>query len=290
MPDAAEKFTDAELERVERELRSIYQQTYNDVRRQLAEVVNKMEFTAEMTPQERYLAAQKYNRLTSLSEQLSKSLQDTNREAIRIVNRSTVNVYAENYNQTIDYLQEYSTRTFPTIDKGAVAKILRGEVTPFTQIAESSIKDLAGLERDLTRNLVSGIMQGKSIPNLAKDIRENVVNRDLFRATRIARTETNRIQNAGRQDAFDKGEDYGLNIVKRWVSTHDVRTRESHTAAHGQRVPNGKPFIIGGQELMFPSDQTAAPEESINCRCTMVAEVVTKAEYDEVAKEYEKIK
>lgn len=288
MSNQAIKWTDAELERVERELTAIYQKVYNEILQQFKDVAIKWEFSSEMTPQERYLTAQKYNRLNSMLEQISKSMQDTNREAMKIINGSNVNVFVKNYNYSLEVLEEFApNRTFPVIDKAGLAKIMRGEVTPFTQIALDNVKDRDVIVRNLTRELTSGIMQGESIPKLARRIKEQT-NKNLYQSTRIARTETNRIQNAGHQEAGDQAEKMGLHILKVWVSTKDDRTRESHKSAKGMTVPNSKPFIIGNSKLMFPSDQVAAPEESINCRCTIVHEVVTKKQYDYVVEQYEK--
>lgn len=91
-----------------------------------------------------------------------------------------------------------------------------------------------------------------------------------------------------RQNSYDYGEDLGLHILKRWTSTKDDKTRESHRLAHGQTVPNSLPFIIGGEKLMFPCDENGSPENIDDCRCCMVAEVVTKKQYDYAMEEYKK--
>ena len=55
-----------------------------------------------------------------------------------------------------------------------------------------------------------------------------------------------------------------------WLATSDSRTRPTHRAAEGQRVPVGQPFIVGGAELRFPGDPSGPPQEVIQCRCTML--------------------
>lgn len=87
------------------------------------------------------------------------------------------------------------------------------------------------------------------------------------RAERIARTETTGAYNAGALAAFED-ERAG---VKMWLSTADERTRESHLDAGGLCIPVDQPFNVGGAQLMMPGDPSGPPEETINCRCTMVA-------------------
>ncbi len=53
-------------------------------------------------------------------------------------------------------------------------------------------------------------------------------------------------------------------------STDDSRTRPTHHAAEGQRVPVGAPFVVGGFELRFPGDPSGPANDVINCRCTML--------------------
>ena len=60
-------------------------------------------------------------------------------------------------------------------------------------------------------------------------------------------------------------------MVKEWVSVDDNRTREAHHHADGQVVPLDEPFIVDGEELMYPGDINGSASNVINCRCTMRA-------------------
>jgi len=59
---------------------------------------------------------------------------------------------------------------------------------------------------------------------------------------------------------------------KIWVSQRDDRVRHSHFVADSQKVGIDEMFIVGSQQLMYPGDPTASPEEVINCRCTLIGE------------------
>ena len=86
------------------------------------------------------------------------------------------------------------------------------------------------------------------------------------RADRIARTETTAAYNAGSLDA-GKREGAG---VKVWMANADDRTRETHLDASNECVPVDDAFDVGGVPMQMPGDPSAPPEETINCRCTVL--------------------
>jgi len=95
------------------------------------------------------------------------------------------------------------------------------------------------------------------------------------RGETIARTETLKALNAGRQEALDQlienpnNDVQAQDVVRAWDSTGDARTRETHAAADGQVAAQGVPFTVGGYSMMYPGDSSmgAPPGETINCRC-----------------------
>ena len=98
-----------------------------------------------------------------------------------------------------------------------------------------------------------------------------------LRGETIARTETLKALNAGRQEALDQlienpnNDVRAEDVVRAWDSTgEDGRTRQSHLDADKQDpVPQGVPFIVGGYSMMYPGDSSmgAPPSETVNCRC-----------------------
>ncbi len=97
-----------------------------------------------------------------------------------------------------------------------------------------------------------------------------------YEAERILRTETNRAYSLA---AFGQQEKLAQDVPgleKKWNATGDKRTRDTHLRAHGQIVPVGKPFVVGGAKLMYPQDPAGPPQETILCRCrstTVIPEI-----------------
>jgi len=97
------------------------------------------------------------------------------------------------------------------------------------------------------------------------------------RGETIARTETLKALNAGRQEALAQlienpnNDVQAQDVVRAWDSTGDARTRETHAAADGQVVPQGEAFTVGGYSMMYPGDTSlgAPAGETVNCRCVV---------------------
>jgi SPP1 gp7 family putative phage head morphogenesis protein len=119
----------------------------------------------------------------------------------------------------------------------------------------------------LKTSLTEGIGKGEGIPDLAA--RVEAVMGDRIRSTpeTIARTEVIGAYNGGTLEAWKQS---GVVTKKRWLATLDERTRETHTAAHGQVVPLDDDFEVGGFSGPCPGQMGDAGED-INCRCTMTA-------------------
>lgn len=129
--------------------------------------------------------------------------------------------------------------------------------------------------------VAAGAGDGESIPEITERIEEVLSATDTprwrNRAVVVARTETIGALNAGRTDAFTAvTTELGEAMEQMWLATADERTRPTHAAADGQRVPVGSPFMLGadpvtgfaGHPLAFPGDPTGPAHEVIQCRCS----------------------
>lgn len=94
-------------------------------------------------------------------------------------------------------------------------------------------------------------------------------------AIRAARTAVTAAENGGRQASYERAAEMGVELTREWLATHDARTRHAHGMADGQRVKVDEPFIVGGEELMFPGDTSrgASGWNIYNCRCGLISAV-----------------
>jgi hypothetical protein len=90
----------------------------------------------------------------------------------------------------------------------------------------------------------------------------------LARAEQLART-----QSAGSQSSATilaaqlRTTTTGREMEQAWFCTLDGKTRRTHWAADGQRVPLGSKFKLGRHEIAYPGDPRGPVAETANCRC-----------------------
>ena len=76
---------------------------------------------------------------------------------------------------------------------------------------------------------------------------------------------------AGNGIAFGTlGAIYLVNRTKTWRSILNQDTRDWHAAADGQTVNILEPFIVNGEQMMYPGDsRTASAKNYMNCHCSV---------------------
>ncbi len=93
------------------------------------------------------------------------------------------------------------------------------------------------------------------------------------RALVIARTESTTAANKGITMGAQSS-DY--EVQKFWLATLDGRTRRSHrVAGMGGGIDPLEPFIVGGEQMMYPGDISASAENVVNCRCVILTQAIT---------------
>ncbi len=166
--------------------------------------------------------------------------------------------------QNLSDLQRKSllTRTFSTIDRAAVDFLANYELQ---LLGDVSTELASGIKRTITQ----GVLEGKSIPQVAREIGKVVDDPDAFikagktvfkstqqRATLIARTETLRAHNEGRKVFY---REVGIKKVK-WMTAHDERTCPECAPLDGR---------------VFKIDEAPGPPRHPGCRCALSSVIET---------------
>jgi hypothetical protein len=142
--------------------------------------------------------------------------------------------------------------------------------TGFIDTRQNLLRDVPDEIWNTIRDEVSaGVENGESIAQLSKRITETIDGISRGRAVTIASTETGAAYGFSRQYAM---KDAGVKF-KRWLTSHLPNVRLAHAIAEKEntRVPFDDPFVVGGEELMFPGDEHGSPENTINCHCVALA-------------------
>lgn len=201
-----------------------------------------------------------------------------NQTAVKYINGEVPQIFASGYNKVAEQIPDSPVAgfDFELINADTVNNLVHedGIILPPKKKVDPE-KDKAWNAKLINAQLLQGIMQGESIPDMAKRMM-TVANSDLAGATRTARTMHTAAQNAGRQSGYNKAAQQGVVFEKTWLAANNERTRLSHSLMNGQTVAHDEKFVspVTGVKLMFPGDWNAeggdVGSELYNCRCTLI--------------------
>lgn len=213
-------------------------------------------------------------------EELAQRMMEADEIASGLITDHKMEVYALNYNygtyevekgaridtgfslyskDTVARLMKDDPKLLPPPGKRTSEKIRKGELKKWNQKQIQSV-------------MTQGILQGESIPKISRRLATAVSEKNAYSHYRAARTMTTSAENAGRLDSYKRGEDMGIKMGKTWLAAHDNHTRRTHRIYDGMTIPIKDEFA---PNLMFPGDPDGDPAEVYNCRCTLVADVLS---------------
>jgi hypothetical protein len=286
----SDKWTDKELESLEKRIAKVYQEAANDVDKEVKEyfakfklrdkemkkLVDAGEVTKAEYQQWRLTQIGRGQRFEALRDKLAERYTSANETANAYVNDATPSIYSINRNYEA-YTIEKSVGScdFTLWDESTVRRLIveQPDIMPFYPAKRALDRgiDLAYGKDQITKRVTSGILRGLAPGKIANELMAGITTMSRESAVRAARTGITAAQNAGRMDSYVAAEKMGITIRRRWVCTKDSRTRFDHGMADGQIVEGTKtPFVVGGYKMMFPGDKSlgAPGHEIYNCRCT----------------------
>nr|DAI04528.1 MAG TPA: minor capsid protein [Caudoviricetes sp.] len=128
--------------------------------------------------------------------------------------------------------------------------------------------------RVFNRYVMQGIIQGKSVHDIATQAVKGMADTEVHWAMNNAITALTGAQNAGTLQQIRNAKARGIPIEKQWNSTLDYKTRNMHRLLDQQSVDPDEPFKVQGYELQYPGDPNGAPEMVYRCRCTLTANLL----------------
>lgn len=292
MADAGTKATDDIIEELEKQLHQEYSRAAKETTAKLDDYLRRFQIKDEIKRkalQEGKITKEYYQywrtgqiligeRWKEMANTLATDLANVDAIARSTVKGYMMDVYALNHGYATFEIERdtlldtsytlYNRDTVQNLWKNN-PKLLPDPVpgSPTAKMLEEH-EDMRWNRDNLQAELVQGILQGESIPQLAARM-QNVTDMDERSAVRNARTMCTGAMNKGRLDGYQRAKDMGIEVKKVWSATHDGRTRKSHAAQDGEAVELDKEFPNG---CMYPGDPDADPSEVYNCRCSMNCE------------------
>lgn len=133
---------------------------------------------------------------------------------------------------------------------------------------------LANMTQSVTKNIQNVITKGRADGATLDQISRNIRNTAPIarrRAAAIARTETHNAASFAQHEYHGIIQnEYGVNMMKKWAATNDLRTRSAHSAVNGQTRAMDEAFDVGGAQMMHAGDPKGGAKNVINCRCVII--------------------
>ena len=281
----SDKWTEQELQKLEKRLTDVYKQAEKELdskaRSYFKQFANRYakEYAAYQAGKytkeefEAWLMNQygRGQRWEALREDMARRLTESNEIAAAYINEKTPLVIALNRNfeaymikSLVPDRQIKEIGDIALVDEHTVKRLTvrKQKILPPRRVLKS--KDVRWNMKKLQNALLQGILQGDSVGKLAGRF-QDVTGMNHTAAIRNARTAFTGAQNGGRQAAYEEAYQMGIDVVKHWTATKDLRTRDSHRAMDGEEVSFNMAYSNG---LMYPGDPSGIPAEVYNCRCT----------------------
>lgn len=281
--DAGQRYTDKRIAKLEKGLSDVYRQAFQEVQekasefllefkeedkqyRELVEAGKKTEKQYHKWRRDKVITDRRYK---SLLTRLSNDLLNADKTAQALIGGYLPDAYAEAYNFGVYYVEEASAieTAFSLYDRDTVYNLILNNPQLLPEPSVNASKDRTWNRQHVNSAITQGLLQGDSIDKVANRLVQ-VATMDRNAAVRSARTAMTAAENSGRINSYERAQDLGIGLKKEWVAALDRRTRASHRALDGEKVDVDKKFSNG---LMYPGDPSGRPEDTYNCRCTLVA-------------------
>ena len=283
MPDYGEIVAEKAIRAVDRRLVSVYRQAEEELNNTIDDFVKKFKKKDEekrkllkegkITENEYkvWLKGQVFQKKQweSKLEDVQKVLANHNQEAVNIINKKKLMVFAENYNHGAYETEKLVGGNFRIYSTETVAQLIKDDPKMLPEWKINQPKDYIWNQKKVNNCITQGIIQGKSIDKITKDMTSSLCTMNRNRMRMFTRTAMTGAQNAGRIEVMTRAEGMGIRVQKQWKATLDGRTRDAHIDLDGQVANKDEPFESEFGKIMYPGDPTAVAANVCNCRCRL---------------------
>lgn len=281
-----DSFADLATMRLEGKIKNIYAQAYREIEEKLntflaKSVIKEKEYEAKVQAGklsqewfDRWKSGQVFigKRWRDLRQNIAHEIYNSRKSATDMINGERKAVFQDNVNYTqytIDKDHNFGI-SFTLYDNATVTRLISEDpdLVPDIKYPDPNI-DYAWSKKQITSAITQGILQGESIPELAKRVGKKLQSSNEKSMVRCARTAMTGAQNSGRIQAMHNAQNMGIGVEKLWIATLDGRTRDSHRDLDGQLAKVDEPFHSLLGDIMFPGDPNATPANVWQCRCSL---------------------
>jgi hypothetical protein len=249
------------------ELKKVYEQARQDCETKIRELSMRtdMENLQSIVYQKRYQEA--------LKKQIEDVLNKLNSHEFNAISEYLEECYENGFFGTLYDLQGQGIPLIFPINQEEVVQALQVDSKLSQGLYKRLGEDTTFLKKSIRAELSRGAANGESWNQIAARIANGMnspFNKAYNNALRIARTEGHRVQQEATFHCQQKAKERGAEMAKRWDSTLDSHTRESHILLDGQIREIDDYFEINGHKALYPGG-FGVPSEDCNCRCVSLS-------------------
>lgn len=280
MMDKGHKYTDKQIELLEKRLERHYKNIGKKARERLIlymesnqpyyeELWRRLDEGEISEAQFEYLIMSDDN-LETVQGEIVNDYVEGDAQAMSMIGAALSAIYIFCHNSQAESMQNKVRTKLPKAKKSKLG-ILIGKLKRKRRMLPppnpDKMKDRIWHRLKIRLVISDGLKHGRSIPDIADKL-NRVTGMDLAASFRAARTACTNAENQAKLDAmYVLRDEYGVDVKKQWFATLDNRTRTSHREIHGEIRELEEPFSNG---LQYPADPKGDPSEVWNCRCTII--------------------
>lgn len=272
MDKKLEKELKKRVRKFEKQIKKEYQSLLENLNNQISKIYTKYEKNGKLT----YAEMNKYDRLNALKSELLNIITQHSKTAYKVFSEGIQLEYLESYKYTA-YSIEMLTKAnvnFSQLTQKQIEASLDNPVNGLT-LSDTLNKNRQNIIYNINREVTKGIYNGSTYGTIAKAIK-SVVGDDYKKAIRIARTETHRVNELGKNESAKSYMEQGIIMTKTWKTSQDERVRSSHVVMEGQTVKANEDFVYPYDKSIrgpAPGSMGSASFD-INCRCRISRDIV----------------
>ena len=286
-PTETDKISDRELSKLRRRIWRVFEQARAEMQTELDDFLErfrKLDAKKRRLMEQGKLSKENY-RIWLRNQVLQSEAMQTkiasfaltsasaSQEAYKMAREAQFGIFAFGANRTFYELEQAAgVELSLTLCNSEAARYILTEnprLVPNKRIKSESTRTYDA--RKFNAYALQGIIQGKSVYDIATAALNGMVDTERCWAMNNAITAMTSAENAGALYQMQQASDMGIGTAKRWNATLDYHTRPMHRLLDQQVAPLDEPFRVNGYEIQRPGDPNAAPEMVYHCRCKLTA-------------------
>jgi SPP1 gp7 family putative phage head morphogenesis protein len=250
-----------------------YQTKLEAFRKNIRKLHDKYAVSGQLTFEE----MARYNRINKLNKLINEEIRDLYSKNSNLITGILEETYQESFIGTKNIIEEATNRTIQGIVKNDLLEQAVNVPVDGLTLNQRLQRNRNNIIVDIQQTLQQGLKEGESYGQMSKRLKSSLEG-DATKAKRIVRTEGHRVQEKSKLDSLDHAHNQGVDMIKDWVSSRDVRVRPSHRVMNSKDpIPYTQDFVnekTGGKGPAPGQMGTAA--DDVNDRCIFI--VKTKVE------------